>query len=314
MKKSNLVFAIALCVIFFIPSLIQVLPFGKDLGWVSCFAQSPAFLWAQRAGGTDSDYGYSCSTDANGNIIATGFFMSPTITFGTTTLTNANAGMDDMFIVKYDPNGNVLWAKSAGGTSYDEGYSCSTDASGNIIATGIFQSPSITFGITTLTNADTGDMFIVKYDPNGNVLWAKSAGGTSNDMGKSCSTDANGNVFVTGYFDSPSITFGSTTLTNAGGDDMFIVKLSGATGIEESNFENSFSVFPSPTSRYLTLTLSKGDETAEVEIYNISSQIMLKQPLIKKTTELDISGFSSGMYFVKIQNKENMKVCKVVKE
>ena len=252
MKKSNLVFAIALCVIFFIPSLIQVLPFGKDLGWVSCFAQSPAFLWAQRAGGTDSDYGYSCSTDASGNIFVTGYFYSPSITFGTTTLTNASAG--------------------------------------------------------------NNDMFIVKYDSNGNVLWAKSAGGTSNDMGKSCSTDANGNVFVTGYFDSPSITFGSTTLTNAGGDDMFIVKLSGATGIEESNFENSFSVFPSPTSRYLTLTLSKGDETAEVEIYNISSQIMLKQPLIKKTTELDISGFSSGMYFVKIQNKENMKVCKVVKE
>jgi len=188
MKKSNLIFAIALCAIFFLSSLIQILPFEKDLGWAGCFAQSP----------------------------------------------------------------NYLWAKSAGGTFDDKGFSCSTDASGNIIATG--------------------------------------------------------------YFDSPSITFGSTTLTNAGGDDMFIVKLSGATGIEESNFENSFSVFPSPTSRYLTLTLSKGDETAEVEIYNISSQIMLKQPLIKKTTELDISGFSSGMYFVKIQNKENMKVCKVVKE
>ena len=100
MKKSNLVFAIALCVIFFIPSLIQVLPFGKDLGWVSCFAQSPAFLWAQRAGGTDSDYGYSCSTDASGNIIATGYFYSSSITFGTTTLTNAGGGYGDMFIVK----------------------------------------------------------------------------------------------------------------------------------------------------------------------------------------------------------------------
>ena len=58
-----------------------------------------------------------------------------------------------MFIVKYDSNGNVLWAKSAGGIYNDAGLSCSTDVNGNIIATGVFLSPSITFGTTTLTNA-----------------------------------------------------------------------------------------------------------------------------------------------------------------
>ncbi len=206
--------------------LLLLLMLAGGLSTTNCFSQTPNYLWAKREGGTSQDYGQSCTTDAGGNIIATGVFYSPSLTFGTTTLTNTNVGYVDFFIVKYDPSGNVLWAKSAGGTGNDYGYSCSTDASGNIIATGYFLSPSITFGTTTLTNASGGDIFIVKYDPSGNVLWAKSAGGTNYDYGQSCSVDASGNIIATGYFSSPILSFGTTTLTNAsaGVADIFIVK------------------------------------------------------------------------------------------
>ena len=187
-------------------------------------AQAPSWQWAKSAGGTFDDVGHSISTDASGNVLVTGFFQSPSITLGTTTLTNAGVNYIDIFVVKYDASGNVFWAKSAGGTSSDWGAGISTDASGNVLVTGYFGSPSITFGTTTLTNAGTNDMFIVKYDASGNVLWAKSEGGTSYDYGYGISTDASGNVLVTGYFGSPSITFGTTTLTNAGDADIFIVK------------------------------------------------------------------------------------------
>ena len=201
---------------------------GYDDMFIVKYNAAGNVLWAKSAEGTSWDYGNSCTTDANGNIFATGGFYSSSINFGTTTLTNAdNTGNTiDIFIVKYDAAGNVLWAKSAGGTDDDEVLSCTTDANGNIITTGFFSSPTITFGTTTLTNANAGgfDMFIVKYDAGGNVLWAKSAGGTSEDDGLSCSTDANGNIIATGFFYSPSITFGTTTLTNEGGDDIFIVK------------------------------------------------------------------------------------------
>jgi len=192
-------------------------------------------LWARVAGGAQNDGFQSVATDANGNVCVGGNFGSPTITLGGLTLTNnGTGGSSDLFLVKYGPTGNVLWAVSAGGTSDDHVTNVVTDASGNIYLTGNFQSASITFGFTTLTNASsgTGDFFIAKYAPSGYLLWAVSAGGTGDDAGTAVSADANGNVLAAGNFSSSAITFGTTTLTNVGspgGYDLFLVKF-GPTG------------------------------------------------------------------------------------
>jgi len=183
-------------------------------------------LWAKSSGGSGDENGYNITVDSGGNSYITGFFSSPSITFGNTTLTST--GSSDMYLVKYDASGNVLWATSSGGTSIDQGYCVSLDGSGNSYVIGYFYSPSITFGSTTLTNPDnsgnTADMYIVKFNTGGNAVWAKSAGGIANDVCYSVDVDASGNCYVTGSFISPTITFGSTTLTNAGGRDMYIVK------------------------------------------------------------------------------------------
>ena len=104
------------------------------------------------------------------------------------------------------------WAKSAGESSNDEATSVAVDLFGNTYVTGWFDSPSITFGLTTLTNVGAYDVFVVKYNSSGNVLWAKSAGGTSYDAASSIAVDAVGNVYVAGYFTSPTITFDNDSL------------------------------------------------------------------------------------------------------
>ena len=193
---------------------------------LNSYAQAPDFVWAKSAVGSKNDNGQSIAVDASGNLYITGVFSSSTITFGTTTLTNN--GYENIFIVKYDASGNVVWAKSAGGSSYDYGVGISVDASGNSYITGYFSSPTIIFDTITLTNknntGNTTDIFIAKYDVQGNVIWAKSVGGTGNDMGQGISIDASGNSYITGYFSSPTITFGLTTLSNNGSDNIFIAK------------------------------------------------------------------------------------------
>jgi gliding motility-associated-like protein len=188
---------------------------------------SQNWLWAKSAGGTDGhSEGWAVSADVNGNVFICGYFYSSTITFGSTVLTNASVGSADLFLAKYDANGNILWAKSAGGVGANEdyAYSVKADISGNVFVTGSYESPTITFGSVTLTNAGASDIFLTKYDANGNVLWAKSTGGTDYDIGNSVSADGGGNVFITGYFYSSTIAFGSTGLTSTGGADIFIAK------------------------------------------------------------------------------------------
>jgi len=187
-------------------------------------------LWAKRAGGTNYDEGEGVCTDSNGNIFATGHFYSGTIIFGSDTLTNSQQGTAGSFIVKYDSNGNVLWAKSVQGLSIDWGYSVSADPSGNVFVTGEFSSDTLYFGSSVIvTNTSSTAVFVAKYDPNGNILWAKSEMGTPNynDGGYSVSADPFGNAFVVGHFSSLTASFGTTTLTNSassGSFDFFIAK------------------------------------------------------------------------------------------
>ncbi len=181
------------------------------------------WLWAKQAGGTDNDFGNGIAVDANGNSYITGDFVE-SATFGTTTLTSSE--YDDIFVAKLDINGNWLWVKQAGGTYPDYfygNYGIAIDANGNSYVTGNF-AESATFGTTTLTSSGDYDIFVAKMDINGNWLWAKQAGGTSDDYCSSITVDDNGNSYVTGYFWG-SATFGTTTMTSSGNSDIFVAKL-----------------------------------------------------------------------------------------
>ncbi len=196
---------------------------GTDI-FVAKLDSNGNWLWANQAGGTSIDEGYSITVDASGNSYITGYFYSSSITFGTITLSNSNSVYADIFVAKLDSNGNWLWAKQVGGTGEDEGNSIAVDSNGNSYVTGYFFSRSITFDTTALTNSGYDDIFVAKLDSSGNWLWAKQAGGIGADVGNGIAIDANGNSYVTGYFEY-SATFGATTLTSIGGYDIFVAKL-----------------------------------------------------------------------------------------
>ena len=199
--------------------------FEADVTGVDEFTSSG---WVTRAGGMSSDYTKSVSVLADGSSIVTGKFQG-TATFGSTTLTSV--GGYDMFVAKLDANGDYEWATPASGRSSKfDARGVSVLADGSSIVTGEFGG-TVTFGSTTFTSAGGYDVFVAKIDPSGNYEWATPAGGTGYEFGNSISVLADGSSIVTGRFEDTA-TFGSTTLTSAGNDDVFVAKLNASGNYE----------------------------------------------------------------------------------
>ncbi|MDD4309823.1 MAG: SBBP repeat-containing protein, partial [Candidatus Cloacimonetes bacterium] len=141
-------------------------------GIIGLNAQTPEWEWAVCAGGIGNDYGKAIAVDEFGNQYIIGYFGG-TASFGSFTLNSA--GSNDIFAVKLDPSGNLLWVVRAGGIGYDRGIGIAVDGAGNAYLTGWFYGTA-DFGAYTLNSSGDRDIFAAKLDPDGNFLWAIQAG------------------------------------------------------------------------------------------------------------------------------------------
>jgi hypothetical protein len=190
------------------------------------------YLWAKKMGGTTgNDMGSGLAVDASGNCYIVGHFYN-TVDFdpGAGTQNLSAAGNSDIFLAKYDASGNYVWAKSMGSTGADTGYAVAIDASGNSYITGTFIGtvdfdPGV--GTQDLSAAGGRDIYLAKYDGAGSYVWAKSMGGSTNDVAYGVAIDAAGNSYITGSF-MGTADFdpgaGTQNLSAAGGADIFLAK------------------------------------------------------------------------------------------
>ncbi len=204
----------------------------------------PTWAWAKAVGSNANDYAGldygspTIATDPLGNSYMTGTIGGPTPFSPTITLTASS--YPAVFVAKYDTNGNCLWARQFGGDNTDvygnKGESIAIDLAGNCYVTGTFHGSAgsiIALGTGAnrrLTGTGHRQIFVVKYNRNGTIQWAKQPTGNSNTnhYARSISIDLNGNSFITGYLGSTGVKFGTTaTLSNPG---TFVVKYS-TTGV-----------------------------------------------------------------------------------
>ena len=183
------------------------------------------YQWAVRAGGASLEVPYSLALDPSGNVYVAGRFQGAAA-FGSTTLTPAGASKET-FIAKLTTKGSWLWANQVGGSTTDYWRGVVVDAAGNAYLAGTFNT-SVVFGSITLTTPSNTDIFVAKLTASGTFAWAVQGGSKYyTELASGIAMDASGDLYVTGYFQSP-VTFGSTTLTSAGGWDLFVAKLSSA--------------------------------------------------------------------------------------
>ena len=210
---------------------------GAMLIALSSHAQTPNFRWVQQAqqSALFSTSEVNCMTvDNAGNCFVVGQFWQSTndVVFIGSTVTNTFS--EGAYVAKYDRYGNLLWVRQPlGGVASgiflatSAGRGVIADASGNCYITGSFATYTNTFAGITLSNSSSMSTgFIIKYDPNGNALWAAQPNSGSGLIYRA-GLDTNGNLYVAGAFDSATIQFGGTILTNSGQPDeydFFLVK------------------------------------------------------------------------------------------
>lgn len=178
------------------------------------FLFGQGWQWGRSFGGSNSDMGEDMVLDASGNVYSLSNVVT-SVNFGSgSILTHGNA---DALVTKHDVNGQLIWYSLIGGSGSESGNSITMDASGNIYVTGSFHNTMIC-GSDTLI-AQVQDIFIVKLDPSGQILWGKSAGATSgngSDSGFGISfSNADNSVVVTGYVPSGNSVFGPYTINSS---------------------------------------------------------------------------------------------------
>jgi len=150
-------------------------------------------IWTKTIGGSAWDGASSIIQSSDGGYVVAG----GTSSFG--------AGNADMYVVKLDSAGNVIWTKTIGGSNWDEAQSIIQSSDGGYVVAG----KTWSFG------AGSADMYVVKLDSAGNVIWTKTIGGSNDDEAVSIIQSSDGGYVVAGWTGS----FG------AGGADFFVVKL-----------------------------------------------------------------------------------------
>lgn len=178
--------------------------------WVVKINKTGTLLWEKSFGGDEIDEARAITPTNDGNFIIIGDTRS------TNKDVTQNNGGADLWAIKIDIEGNLLWQKNYGGNSFDVGRSIHKTLDGGFLISGSSRSADNEF-----TNKGQNDALILKIDANGNLLWQKTVGGTEIDFCYDAIELTNGEIIAVGESSSNN----QDITTNKGFSDLLIIKL-----------------------------------------------------------------------------------------
>ena len=141
--------------------------------------------WARTFGTSTTDEARDVVGDSSGNVFVAG------LTLGS--LAANNAGNADVFVSKFNAQGDQLWTREIGSNQFDGVFVAATDGPGNLYVAG---ATTGSFGGPNSNSAE--DMFVAKFDTSGNHLWTRQFGNAGQQVGEGMIVDATGNVYIAG--------------------------------------------------------------------------------------------------------------------
>ncbi len=205
---------------------------GKDDILVIKYDEDGGLIWSKSFGTASAyEYAYAITVDENENTYIGGYWESATSTsFGSITVTKSGSNSsDEQFILKLDENGDEQWVKAAASGNDDRIYKLEIQSSA-IYSLGRFNY-TIAFDNTSFTSvASSIDMFLAKYDLDGNLKWAKQLGmSAGSELPNNLSIDNNENLFISGgHSSNDTLYFDAIAVSAQNSFDMFLAKYDSA--------------------------------------------------------------------------------------
>jgi hypothetical protein len=157
-------------------------------------------VWSKNFGNEFNDVAGGLAVDPAGNITLVGSFENKgPISFGSGD-EHTSLGESDAYVARFNTDGKLEWAHSFGAEREDVAWGVAADAAGNTVTTGWFQN-SVDFGKGgTIASKGNKDVFAIKYDSKGQVVWVDTWGDHDHDQGRGVAMDKDGNAIVVGAF------------------------------------------------------------------------------------------------------------------
>tara|TARA_B100001287_G_scaffold178093_1_gene150163 strand:- start:1970 stop:3574 length:1605 start_codon:yes stop_codon:yes gene_type:complete len=281
----------------------NVLPNSTDSDvFLLCLDQTGEFIWAKSIGGTNDIEGSSVKSDEQGNIFIVGSFEDE-VHFNTDSLTSTDD--KDGFFARFDKDGNELWVKALSGTSdvqpndiFVDNYFQEIYITGSIDGTCYFDTLAI------INNTGT-DLFIVKYDTSGTVMWGKGIGGSGSVEGYALSADNNSNPIITGYFDGTAF-FDEISISGFSDHDFFIGKITPsedtASLSEIEYMENKVVLYPNPVNQsiYISFEYPNAPTNLTLELTDAQGR-HIRNLRWEQNKSINVTSLDRGLYFLKNQ-------------
>ena len=289
-------------------------PFGWRDYWVIKLDSIGNLLWNRSYGGSQNDILTSVLKCDSSNYLLCGKVESTDLQ-----VTN-NHGTDDIWIVKIDEFGNIIWQKCYGGSRYEIVGAIKQDSDGGYTLVGYSDSPDgdvagiHTGGCSPYTCAD---LWMIKIDSLGGLVWQKCLGGTAGEIGDDFIQTQDGGYLVIGeaYSTDGDVSGG----WNHGNNDAWVIKLSAAnTSINSPNVVIDYSISFIPQSETLNISYS-ADRTKTVQsvIYDVTGRTIFQSafPCAIGPNEwhVNVGSLSTGIYIVKLNSEKGVQSKRFVK-
>ncbi|MES2766482.1 MAG: SBBP repeat-containing protein [Bacteroidota bacterium] len=299
---------------------VTYLPLHSD-AFIGKISASGTVLWLQPFGGDGDDNAHDIACDIKGNMYVIGYCASEIIKNGDTVLV-LKAFDNNQYLMKLDSLGTVIWSKTGKVKGWCKNTSVVANEYGDIFISGYYLGEYCAFDNFTLQNTVSGttDIFVARFTSDGIVKGVFTAAGRENDQCNGSIINKNGDIYIAGHFDSPTIRFGNTELVTSVFDkgsisrDIFIAKLHGSAIV---SIDASIEVSPISIMGILqnvkVSNLTEG--TWIIEIYNLQGQKIFQSEIIESNRNIDLSNLVKGAYIYQLQkDNEIVKTGKLILE